>query len=250
MKNILLIRAIRWDFITNYILCQVFSKKCSIADPSINNAFIRRFLSFPKSVFLFPFFFPAFILLHFTSFISTLHTTSTIQFHNLNIGNKQIKHKLTKGNLINISIENIDYWSVIKAVSATAELTNEVLTVSGFDLKEILDTRLTTPPNFATYVGTADFDAITSSTEDCIKHFWDRNISNPVQAWRRLPAFYIKANLDRGNPEDKYKSRYERLSEVTTKLCETEKLGYEITVSLTDNEILTEVTAIFKAVTL
>lgn len=134
-----------------------------------------------------------------------------------------------------------DFTGIIDELKIEEEGARNITTVTGWDLKGILANRITVPPQYTTISGTAGFDAVTGSTETCIKHFVENNITAALQTGRNVPGFVVAEDQQRGRPDDKYMSRFELLSEVVRKLGEDAKIGYDVTLDLENHHIVFDV---------
>lgn len=119
----------------------------------------------------------------------------------------------------------------------------EYVTASGGDLKAITGLRVTVPPALAQYSGTAGFDAVTGTTEKCVKYFWNNSFGANAPAIRKITGVSLAADRGRGLGSDKYMSRYEPVDEVTAKLCDGAGLGYTAEPDLHAGKIVFDVCA-------
>lgn len=104
---------------------------------------------------------------------------------------------------------------------------HDKITVTGYDLNCLLLDRLTMPTDTGE-AGTEDKDAVSGSTEYCVKHFVDYNLVSSEMAERNIPHFEIAENLDRGIANDTYLASKECLEDVIRTMCIRAKLGYRI----------------------
>ncbi len=139
-----------------------------------------------------------------------------------------------------VRIDNA-YWGVIRGMSLSASGNSDTLAVKGIGLKGLTSSRITIAPGFSGYEGTQGYDAAMGATETVMKHFVQSNFFPAGSPTRQLPGFVLAPDLGRGNPNDKYKSRDERLSDVLKKLGEGAQIGYEITPNLEDNTLVFDV---------
>lgn len=127
---------------------------------------------------------------------------------------------------------NIDrtYWGLILAQEKGVSETGNVLVVRGLCMKGITCSREAYPPGFTfeQVGGVAGYDAIRGSTETCMKHYINRNFFSEDSPTRRVPGLVIAADQNRGNPDDRYMTRFERVSGVLEELGTAAGIGYTI----------------------
>ncbi len=108
------------------------------------------------------------------------------------------------------------------------------ITVTGYDLNGMLLDRLTMPRDTG-IAGTEGKDAISGSTEACVKHFIEYNmISSPDEA-RNYARFAVRADGGRGITADSYLASMENLGDVVRTMCEGAGLGYRISLDTSVN---------------
>ena len=126
---------------------------------------------------------------------------------------------------------NRSYWGLILSIEKQMDASGgNMLTISGIDLKGLINARVTTPPGF-TYQevgGIAGFDTATGSTETCMKHFIASNFFDNNSPTRSVAGLTIAPDLGRGFSADKYMTRFEPLSEVLYALGRGAGIGYAI----------------------
>jgi len=139
-----------------------------------------------------------------------------------------------------ITLIDETYWGIIKSVEKdTNEESNNII-VRGYCLKALTSSRVTYPPGFTfeQIGGTAGYDAVTGSTEHCMKHYITRNFFSEDSPSRMIPGFMVADNKDRGTPDDRYMTRFEPLSGVLEALGKDAGLGYKITPDLISGQIV------------
>jgi len=127
-------------------------------------------------------------------------------------------------------------WLIVNDVI----LDDEVYTVTGTDGKGLLAQRITLY-DVAQDTGTMGYDVVQGSTELCLKHYIANNIVNPIDNNRKIPAFTLGENKNRGIANDSYMSRLEPLHELCEKLCKNANIGYDVKVDLLNNKQIFDV---------
>lgn len=127
-------------------------------------------------------------------------------------------------------------WLIVNDVT----LDDDVYTITGTDGKGLLAQRITLY-DVAQDTGTMGYDVVQGSTELCLKHYIANNIVNPIDTNRKIPAFTLGENLNRGIASDSYMSRLEPLHEVCEKICKNANIGYDVKVDLMNNKQIFDV---------
>ena len=129
---------------------------------------------------------------------------------------------------------NKEFWGIILSLDKNLDDSGDMLMVSGLCVKGLTSARETMPRSFseATPSGTAGFDTAIGTTEYCIKHFVQSNFFTAASPTRTVPDLIIAPDLGRGLPNDRYMTRYDRLSTVIQELGEAAEIGYTITPNL------------------
>ncbi|MCL2771967.1 MAG: siphovirus ReqiPepy6 Gp37-like family protein [Oscillospiraceae bacterium] len=112
-----------------------------------------------------------------------------------------------------------DFIGVIEDIRRNTDANNDMMSISGKDIKGLLAQRIIIPITFSGIQGTAGYDIATGWTDACIKHFWRNNISVNAELNRRFPFIIIGADKNIGTSDDKYMARFEKLSDVTAELA-------------------------------
>lgn len=102
-----------------------------------------------------------------------------------------------------------------------------VITLSCYDLNGLLYDRITMPAE-EPVAGTEGKDAISGTTEYCVKHYVDYNLINSPVVERNYPRLAVADNQDRGLAADSYLASYSCVDDVVRELCEGAELGYKI----------------------
>lgn len=138
--------------------------------------------------------------------------------------------KLAVGRLVRVTGPGqvSTFWGIIDSLTISVGAGGAVLSISGRQLKGLVQDRITIPPGFTGVTGAQGYDPVSGSTETCMKHFVEANLCNPAQPLRMLYALEIAHDKGRGLAEDKYMSRHEKLSEVLEALGEAAELGWDI----------------------
>ncbi len=123
-----------------------------------------------------------------------------------------------------------DICWVVKNIKTTAEK----VTVTGYDLNGLLLDRLTLPTEDGE-AGTEGKDAVSGSTEACVKHFVEYNLISSEMPERNIPRLVASENMDRGIAQDSYLASKECLEDVVRTMCGGAGLGYRIRLDLTQS---------------
>ena len=123
-----------------------------------------------------------------------------------------------------------DICWVVKNIKTTAEK----ITVTGYDLNGLLLDRLTLPTEDGE-AGTEGKDAVSGSTEACVKHFVEYNLISSPMPERNVARLIAAENLDRGIAADSYLASKECLEDVVRTMCGGAGLGYRIRLGLTQS---------------
>lgn len=100
---------------------------------------------------------------------------------------------------------------------------------SGYDLKIILNWRITLFPTKELEAGTYGYDCRTGYTGDIIKGYIDYNLCQASDPQRRLTDSYCTTDAALGLSDDTYMSRLQPLNEVVEALCGNAGIGYKVT---------------------
>lgn len=119
---------------------------------------------------------------------------------------------------------------IVKNIKTTAE----IMTLTGYDLNGMLLDRLTLPTENGE-AGTEGKDAVSGSTEACVKHFVEYNLISSEMPERNIPRLVTAENLDRGIAADSYLASKECLEDVVRTMCGGAGLGYRIRLDLTQS---------------
>ena len=112
-----------------------------------------------------------------------------------------------------------NFTGVIRNIRRNTDANNNMMSVSGVDIKGLLSARPIIPHTFSGIQGTMGYDAVTGWTDACIRHFWRNNIGVNAEAKRRYDFIAIGENKNIGKPDDKYMARFDKLSDVTAELA-------------------------------
>ena len=135
---------------------------------------------------------------------------------------------------------NNRFWGIILSTENMLDETGDFRIVRGRCLKALTFSRETYPPNFTfeQVGGTAGFDAVSGSTEYCMKHFMNRNFMQNDSPSRMIPGLIIAENKNKGNQDDRYITRFERLSGVLEELGTSAGIGYNIIPNLETGQLV------------
>ncbi|QDP99994.1 hypothetical protein FOH38_05355 [Lysinibacillus fusiformis] len=101
--------------------------------------------------------------------------------------------------------------------------------IKGFALKSIVAQRITMPPTYTAY------DNQSGSAETVMKRFINNNLVNPTNPMRKIPQLVIATDFQRG-VHMTYASRFKNLAEEISTLSLSSKLGWEVTLDLTNKK--------------
>ncbi|MCL2080229.1 MAG: siphovirus ReqiPepy6 Gp37-like family protein [Oscillospiraceae bacterium] len=135
------------------------------------------------------------------------------------------------------------FWGLITGIEKAIDAQGDITTITGLDLKGLTSARYTTPPGF-TYEevgGIAGFDAITGSTETCMKHYVRNNFFQPSSPTRQIPGFEIAPDLGRGLENDRYMTRFDLLSGVLEELGTAAQVGYTVLPELETGKLIFDI---------
>lgn len=100
--------------------------------------------------------------------------------------------------------------------------------ISGFDLKIILNWRITLFPTEELEAGTYGYDCRQGYTGNIIKGYIDYNLCEASDPNRQLPGCWCTVDAGIGIENDTYMSRLQPLNEVVEALCANAGLGYDV----------------------
>ncbi|MFL0197009.1 siphovirus ReqiPepy6 Gp37-like family protein [Clostridium sp. WILCCON 0269] len=105
----------------------------------------------------------------------------------------------------------------------------DALIIKGATLKGIMARRLIVPP-----VNGNGYDSQTGSIETILKAFVNNHVVNPTDIARKIPQVTIAQDQQRGN-QDKWRSRFEVLSDKLDEIGEYATIGWDVTLDITNN---------------
>ena len=148
-----------------------------------------------------------------------------------------------KNRLILIIDENrIDVYSgIIEDLYRTADQNLHELTVTGRDLKGLLDRRISLPKDAflnSTKERLQNID-IKNNSESCIKYFWRHSTAENALSARQYSFVDIQPNLNRGIQNDNYSTLFGSIGKITSDLAESGNLIViaKVIKEETDNEV-------------
>ena len=150
--------------------------------------------------------------------------------------NKNHTDKLTINNLIILGDQSNKVGIIMhkeNTFDENGEVTDTLL-IKGCTLKGLCSRRNIVPPVNQAY------ESFTGSQEAIIKHFVDKNIVNPYDTSRKIDNVIIATNKNRGK-QDKWRSRYELLSDKLIEIGEHSNLGWDITLDYNNNKFVFDV---------
>ncbi|KON10104.1 siphovirus ReqiPepy6 Gp37-like family protein [Clostridium botulinum] len=142
---------------------------------------------------------------------------------------KQNTDKLQEDNLILLGVYFNKVGLIEHIDKSMSEDGKEQLVIKGSTLKGVTKRRLIIPP-----IGQG-YDNAKGSQEIIIKQYVNNNAVNPVDKDRAIPNLVIAEDKQRGK-EDKWRARYENLSDKITEISEYAQLGWDITLDIEQNK--------------
>lgn len=150
--------------------------------------------------------------------------------------NKHHTDKLIDGNLILLG-SSFNKIGIImhreNALDENGEPTDTLL-IKGPTLKGLCSRRIIIPPSSQGY------ESFLGSQEAIMKYFVDKNCVNPTDIERIIPNLVIVENKDKGI-QDKWRSRYENLSDKLAEIGEYSNLGWDVTLDFDNNKFVFDV---------
>ncbi|MBE6075955.1 MAG: hypothetical protein E7210_02430 [Clostridium lundense] len=147
---------------------------------------------------------------------------------------KRNTDKLQEDNLILLGVYFNKVGIIEHIDKSMSEDGKEQLVIKGPTLKGITKRRLIIPPMGQGY------DNAIGSQETIIKQYVNNNVVNPVDINRKIPQVIIAEDKKRGK-EDKWRARYENLSDKITEISEYTQLGWDITLDVEQNNWIFDV---------
>lgn len=120
----------------------------------------------------------------------------------------------------------------------TVEAAKGRIKFSGYDLKIILNFRISLFPTEELEAGTYGYDVRQGYTGDIIKGYIDYNLCEAEDPNRQIPNCYCTTDSALGISNDTYMSRLQPLNEVVEALCENAGIGYKVTLDTYTNYII------------
>ena len=146
---------------------------------------------------------------------------------------------LRQGNLLRFRFQGHTLWGIIRGVENTQEGNSIPLVRSGDDLKGYLKQRVCLYPQEGAEL--AGYDTVKGSTETVMKHYVQNNLVSPVGEGRKIPGFAIAPDLGRGNPDDRYMARFQRVDDLLREVGSDQKLGYQVAMDQENSRMLFDV---------
>lgn len=111
-------------------------------------------------------------------------------------------------------------WFIIQAI----DFDTKEITLTGYDLSYLLTLRI------SVYINndTQDYDPVSGTTAQCIKHYLDSNIISVSNTKRRMPMVF-DGNGVSGTSNDVYLAKLKPINEIVDELCDDAGIGYVIT---------------------
>lgn len=150
--------------------------------------------------------------------------------------NKKYTEYLLENNFIMLG-KNTSKVGVIMHIESNYNNAGEItdtLTIKGYMLKGILSRRLIIPDNTKAYF-TAE-----GSQELIMKEFVNKNCINTLDPARKIKNLILAENKNRGKA-DKWRARYELLSDKLQEVGEYSNLGWNINLDLNNNSFVFDV---------
>ena len=106
----------------------------------------------------------------------------------------------------------------------------DTLVIKGLTLKGIMIRRLIVP-----LISGNGYDSQTGSIETILKTFVNNNVVNPTDASRKIPQVSIATDQQRGK-QDKWRSRFEVLSDKLAEIGEYAQIGWDVTLDINNSK--------------
>lgn len=116
-------------------------------------------------------------------------------------------------------------------------------TLSGYDLKWLLSTRVTLFPQTEIAAGTYGYDVAAGSTGSIIRHYIEYNAGAGASQARVISGLCV-GDVSGGIEDDTYMSRLQPLNEVIEALCKNADMGYSIDIISPQNCVYCLVTSV------
>ena len=133
------------------------------------------------------------------------------------------------------------FIGIILSVKRKSAANGNMMSISGKDMKIFLENTIVLPVEFSGIEGTAGFAVAQGWTDSCIKKFWRENFGELAEISRRRPFLTIPDDKHIGISDDKYMSRFQKLSDVTSELAKNAKLVITSTPLILEGKILLDV---------
>lgn len=111
----------------------------------------------------------------------------------------------------------------------------ETLIIKGPQLKGILTQRLIVPPTSGD-----GYDSFSGTQEQIMKHYVDAECISPEDTSRIIPRLALAANQNRG-VSDKWRFRFDKLSDALEQIGQYAKLGGDVTLDLSNEQMVFDV---------
>ncbi|QXE20005.1 siphovirus ReqiPepy6 Gp37-like family protein [Clostridium sp. 001] len=162
-------------------------------------------------------------------FIRRFYKVGEFELH-INI-NKNNTDKLQENNLILLG-SSFNKVGIIMHRESGYDQNGEptdTLIIKGPTLKGVMSRRLIVPP-----VNSNGYDSQTGNIETILKAFVNNSVVNPADASRKIPQVTIAADQQRGK-QDKWRSRFEILSDKLDEIGEYAKIGWDVVLDANNN---------------
>lgn len=129
------------------------------------------------------------------------------------------------------------YWLIVRGLDFSTK--NNTLTLTGTDIKGFFSNRITLYPPEEQDTGTFGYDVVQGTTEECCIHYVNNNVVNALDENRNIYGLVCKKNEESvGLSSDTYRTRFEPLSEVLTKLTDNARVMWDIAGDIANNKFV------------
>lgn len=168
-------------------------------------------------------------------FVRRFYKVGEFELH-INV-NKNNVDKLQENNLILLG-NNFNKVGIIMHRENSYDQNGEpmdTLVIKGPTLKGIMSRRLIVPA-----INGNGYDSQTGSIETILKAFVNNNVVNPTDTSRKISQVAIALDHKRGK-QDKWRSRFEALSDKLAEIGEYAQIGWDVTLDTTNNKWLFDI---------
>ena len=165
----------------------------------------------------------------------------SVKVHSTSVGEFSLTVKqpmdILPDNILRIVDMHHVWWLIARHIVYDDE--NLTMTVTGTDLKGLLQYRNTLYASEAQDVGTYGYDVVQGYTGTCCVHYVKNNCIDPEVPQRKIYGLtYSSSSLNKGKPSTTYRARFESVSDVVHKICENDGVCWDIVGDLHTNKFV------------